>query len=177
MIKYRLQMVSAWAALKHSCNSQSQQCLVPHIIAVCEATLLHYAQIQKGLRLYLQSPAKNDRLFLPCFLACFTFKSSQQRLLSTKRVQHTGSLSGRTAHKTETQTAAAPQDFQLSEGKGWKMGFDRRPHNPGSFSALLGGDDWSMALSKYEYDDFVKVRCPDPCITKHVSGTMDVAVS
>lgn len=69
----------------------------------------------------------------------------------------TGSLSGRTAHKTETQTAAAPQDFQLSEGKGWKMGFDRRPHNPGSFSALLGGDDWSMALSKYEYDDFVKL--------------------
>lgn len=48
------------------------------------------------------------------------------------------------------------------------MGFDRRPHNPGSFSALLGGDDWSMALSKYEYDDFVKVRCPYPCIIKHV---------
>ena len=39
------------------------------------------------------------------------------------------------------------------------MGFDKRPHNPGSFSALLGGDDWSMALSRYEYDDFVKVRC------------------
>ena len=70
-----------------------------------------------------------------------------------------GSLSGRTPPKTETQTAAMPQDFILSEGKGWKMGFDKRPHNPGSFSALLGGDDWSMALSKYEYDDFVKVRC------------------
>jgi len=55
------------------------------------------------------------------------------------------------------------------------MGFDRRPHNPGSFSALLGGDDWSMALSKYEYDDFVKVRCPDPCIAKHVLGQMYVA--
>ena len=39
------------------------------------------------------------------------------------------------------------------------MGYDRRPHNPGSFSALLGGDDWSMALSRYEYDDFVKVIC------------------
>lgn len=69
----------------------------------------------------------------------------------------TGSLSGRTPPKTETQTAATPQDFILSEGKGWKMGFDKRPHNPGSFSALLGGDDWSMALSKYEYDDFVKL--------------------
>lgn len=69
----------------------------------------------------------------------------------------TGSLSGRSPPKTETQTAASPQDFSLSEGKGWKMGYDRRPHNPGSFSALLGGDDWSMALSRYEYDDFVKL--------------------
>ena len=69
----------------------------------------------------------------------------------------TGSLSGQSPPKTQTQTAAAPQEFQLSQGKGWKMGFDRRPRNPGSFSALLGGDDWSMALSKYEYDDFVKV--------------------
>jgi len=95
----------------------------------------------------------------------------------TECMQNTGSLSGRTPPKTETQTAAAPQDFQLSEGKGWKMGFDRRPHNPGSFSALLGGDDWSMALSKYEYDDFVKVRCPETCIAKHVPGTMYAALS
>jgi len=98
--------------------------------------------------------------------------STQHESLLTECMQNTGSLSGRTPPKTETQTAAAPQDFQLSEGKGWKMGFDRRPHNPGSFSALLGGDDWSMALSKYEYDDFVKVRCPEPCIAKHVPGTM-----
>ncbi|KAL3161786.1 hypothetical protein ABBQ38_008880 [Trebouxia sp. C0009 RCD-2024] len=68
-----------------------------------------------------------------------------------------GSLSGQSAPKTEAQTAPRPQDFQLSEGKGWKMGFDKRPHNPGSFSALLGGDHWSIALSKYEYDDFVKL--------------------
>ena len=51
-------MVSAWAALKRFCKSQSQQCLVPHMIDVCEATLLHYAQRQKGLRVHLQSPAK-----------------------------------------------------------------------------------------------------------------------
>ena len=43
------------------------------------------------------------------------------------------------------------------------MGFDRRPHNPASFSALLGGDDWSMALSKYEYDDFCKVITASYC--------------
>lgn len=76
---------------------------------------------------------------------------------TTDSASHAGSLSGRSPPKTETQTAASPQDFSLSEGKGWKMGYDRRPHNPGSFSALLGGDDWSMALSRYEYDDFVKV--------------------
>lgn len=81
--------------------------------------------------------------------------------MQTIHISHAGtagSLSGQSAPKTQTQTAARPQDFQLSEGKGWKMGFDRRPHNPGSFSALLGGDDWSMALSRYEYDDFVKVN-------------------
>lgn len=77
-----------------------------------------------------------------------------------------GSLSGQSAPKTQTQTAERPQEFQLSEGKGWKMGFDRRPHNPGSFSALLGGDDWSMALSRYEYDDFVKVSAQLSCSTK-----------
>lgn len=61
------------------------------------------------------------------------------------------------------------------------MGFDKRPHNPGSFSALLGGDDWSFALSKYEYDDFVKVIvhdvlndaapcCSTPVVLDGISG-------
>ena len=68
-----------------------------------------------------------------------------------------GKLAGGGLGRTAPQSAVAPADFQLSQGTGWKLGYDHRSRNPAAFSALVGGDDWSITLSKYEYDDFVKV--------------------
>ena len=69
-----------------------------------------------------------------------------------------GKLAGRGLGSTLSQPAAAQHDFVLAQGTGWELGYDRKSHNPGTYSALVGGDHWSIALSKYEYDDFVKVH-------------------
>lgn len=55
-------------------------------------------------------------------------------------------------------SASAPRDFQMSEGKGWKLGHDRAPRKPDEYSALVGADDWSIALTRPEYNDFITVR-------------------
>lgn len=69
-----------------------------------------------------------------------------------------GKLEGRGVGSKNSQTPTAPADFQLAQGPGWKLGYDHRSRNPAAFSALVGGEDWSMTLSKYEYDDFIRVR-------------------
>ena len=51
-----------------------------------------------------------------------------------------------------------PRDFVLAEGKGWKLGYDRNPEDPNGYSALVASESWSIALTRAEYDDFVKVR-------------------
>ena len=64
---------------------------------------------------------------------------------------------------TSGQSAAAgedlpPVDFVLTEGKGWKLGYDRQAPNQDAFSALVGSDAWSIALTTAEYEDFIQVR-------------------
>jgi hypothetical protein len=46
----------------------------------------------------------------------------------------------------------------LAEGKGWKLGYDRNPEDPKGYNALIASDTWSIALTKAEFDDFIKVR-------------------
>jgi len=55
--------------------------------------------------------------------------------------------------------AGPPRDFDLAEGAGWRLGVDRSapPGGPG-YCAVVGGDGWSAALTRDEYDDLVKVR-------------------
>ncbi|KAK9795502.1 hypothetical protein WJX73_010272 [Symbiochloris irregularis] len=50
-----------------------------------------------------------------------------------------------------------PRDFEMAEGHGWKLGFDKSPSGQDQFSALLGGDAWTMELSQKEYGDFVQL--------------------
>ncbi|KAK9829283.1 hypothetical protein WJX72_004934 [[Myrmecia] bisecta] len=52
--------------------------------------------------------------------------------------------------------AEVPKDFQLAEGLGWKIGLDHGSADPTAFCAVLGGDGWSIALTRAEYNDFVK---------------------
>ena len=55
------------------------------------------------------------------------------------------------------QNSATPADFVMAEGKGWKLGYDRTPASPSSYSALIGSDGFSFAITRQEYDDFIKV--------------------
>ena len=52
-----------------------------------------------------------------------------------------------------------PRDFELAEGAGWRLGVDRSaPAGGPDYCAVVGGDGWSAALTRDEYDDLVKVR-------------------
>ena len=77
--------------------------------------------------------------------------------------------SGKAASSTQQQQASsstgpsasgapAPVDFRLAEGPGWRLGFDAAAL-PGStnFSAVAGGDGWSAAMTRDEYDDLVRL--------------------
>ena len=79
--------------------------------------------------------------------------------------------SGKAASSTQQQRASSsspsssssggapsPVDFRLAEGPGWRLGFDAAA-SPGSsnFSAVAGGDGWSAAMTRDEYDDLVKL--------------------
>ncbi len=54
-------------------------------------------------------------------------------------------------------SGSEPSDFVLAEGRGWKLGYDRSPSDPKGYTAIIASDTWSMAVTKSEYDDFVKV--------------------
>ena len=72
--------------------------------------------------------------------------------------------SGKAASSTQQASssssggAPAPVDFRLAEGPGWRLGYDAAAL-PGStnFSAVAGGDGWSAAMTRDEYDDLVKL--------------------
>lgn len=49
-----------------------------------------------------------------------------------------------------------PRDFLLSEGEGWKLGFDRDPINSAAYTALVASDAWSVSMTKQEFTDFVQ---------------------
>lgn len=57
------------------------------------------------------------------------------------------------------QDSATPADFVMAEGEGWKLGYDRSPASASSYSALIGSEGFSFAITRQEYDDFIKV-CP-----------------
>lgn len=74
--------------------------------------------------------------------------------------------SGRAASSTQQQAsssspssgAPAPVDFRLAEGPGWRLGFDAAaPPGSTNFSAVAGGDGWSAAMTRDEYDDLVRL--------------------
>ena len=45
----------------------------------------------------------------------------------------------------------------MAEGSGWKLGYDRNPASFSSYSALIGSEGFSFAITRQEYDDFIKV--------------------
>lgn len=49
-----------------------------------------------------------------------------------------------------------PRDFVLSEGEGWKLGYDRDPINPRAHTALVGSDAWSVSMTHQEFTEFVQ---------------------
>jgi hypothetical protein len=71
---------------------------------------------------------------------------------------HAGTFVGTSGQSAAAGAAAAPVEFVLAEGKGWKLGYDRKPSNPNAYSALVGSDSWSLALTPAEYEDFIQAR-------------------
>ena len=55
------------------------------------------------------------------------------------------------------ENSATPSDFVMAEGSGWKLGYDRTPASSSSYSALIGSEGFSFAITRQEYDDFIKV--------------------
>ncbi|CAL5220304.1 g2292 [Coccomyxa viridis] len=55
------------------------------------------------------------------------------------------------------ENSATPSDFVMAEGKGWKLGYDRSPASSSSYSALIGSEGFSFAITRQEYDDFIKL--------------------
>lgn len=49
------------------------------------------------------------------------------------------------------------EDLLTIEGEGWKLGYDQNPAPDNIYHAFVGGDDWNIALTKDEYDDFIKL--------------------
>lgn len=45
----------------------------------------------------------------------------------------------------------------MAEGVGWKLGYDRNPASNSNYSALVGSESFSFAITRQEYDDFIKV--------------------
>ena len=54
-------------------------------------------------------------------------------------------------------SSATPSDFVMAEGVGWKLGYDRNPASNSNYSALVGSESFSFAITRQEYDDFIKV--------------------
>lgn len=57
------------------------------------------------------------------------------------------------------QPAAAPKgpaNFFYHEGAGWKIGFDEAAESPDTYSAVIGSDTWSIALTQKEFTDFIQ---------------------
>ena len=59
---------------------------------------------------------------------------------------------------------AGPVDFEFHEGNGWKIGFDAGMESDETYSAMVGSDDFSIALTRPEFTDFVQAR-PLPAST------------
>ncbi len=69
-----------------------------------------------------------------------------------------GSFVGTSGYGDSTTSGSSPEDFVLAEGNGWKLGYDKSPADPKGYTAIIASDTWSMAVTKSEYDDFIKVR-------------------
>jgi hypothetical protein len=69
----------------------------------------------------------------------------------------TSSIAGQQAPKTQPSKPTVPKDFQLHQGAGYKLGYDRGCTNPREYSAVVGGKGWSVGLTTAEYQDFVKL--------------------
>ena len=70
-----------------------------------------------------------------------------------------GLLAGSFVGTSGQPSNGVPRDWHLSEGQGWKLGYDCSPDpsDPTAFTALIGADTWSIALTSAEFADFVKV--------------------
>ncbi|CAL8470645.1 g10187 [Coccomyxa elongata] len=68
-----------------------------------------------------------------------------------------GSFVGTSGYGDSTASGSSPKDFVLAEGNGWKLGYDKSPADPKSYTAIIASDTWSMAVTKSEYDDFIKL--------------------
>ncbi|KAK9826136.1 hypothetical protein WJX81_007979 [Elliptochloris bilobata] len=60
-----------------------------------------------------------------------------------------GSLVGAVASK-------AAREWHGGEGTGWTLGCDRSA-DPSAFGGLVGGEGWTAAVTRGEYDDFVRL--------------------
>ena len=57
----------------------------------------------------------------------------------------------------QAAAAAAPTKFEYHEGGGWKIGHDAEAESDATYSAMVGSDDFSIALTRPEFVDFVQV--------------------
>lgn len=58
------------------------------------------------------------------------------------------------------QPSAAPKgpaNFSYHEGDGWKIGLDEAAESEDTYSAVIGSDTWSIALTRKELVDFIQL--------------------
>ena len=73
----------------------------------------------------------------------------------------------RTGSLTASALGKGGTEWQGGEGPGWSLGCDRSA-DAGAFAGLVGGQGWTAAVTRDEYDDFVRVR--DRSATATASG-------
>ncbi len=76
-----------------------------------------------------------------------------------------------------SQQPAGPVDFEFHEGSGWKIGFDAGTESEEAYSAMVGSDDFSIALTRPEFTDFVQARPPPDRTDRLRSSTSVVEVT
>ena len=68
-----------------------------------------------------------------------------------------------------------PKDLVVMEGDSWKLGYDRAPPGGDQFTAFVGGEGWTLCLTREEFGDFVKLlrNLQRSVATLHVCGQWD----
>ena len=57
----------------------------------------------------------------------------------------------------DSETLSDPVQAQ---GPRWRLGYDRSPASMSSYTSLVGADNFSVEVTRQEYDDFIKASHP-----------------